>query len=608
MTTTDRRTGAALDLLAACNPLPIAVAERLVDPEVLDALERDGVVEVSPRSHGSAGLVSVREPSALPALGTVRRRTLARTVADAIEPQDAHEVTPDVATVLGDALSEADRYVEHVVTRAVRASLVRGDIDRAVELASFGLRHDPGHTELRHLLAMAHEAVGRHGAAAVLGVDDEHDAAWLGRWSSNRFLSTGVAPSLRDASAVDDRHNELLANETWIHAIDGDVDATAAAVGKVLDDPRSSAQAVVWVCVAGAVPAALDGRRVVAHRLIDQARAIHAHDPSALTPFAEFQIELAAFLAEVRLGEFAGLQDLVDRQTAPEVPELVAATWACFGGNLDRETGRFESGIARFERGLATFEHDPFGFVTWARSELETCRAMARPGEGAAGLALADSGEGFGLYTSCLQRNAAWIDAARGDVAGAVRRTERAIEIAAGRRQNAHMLLGLVDLARFGQPRRAAGMLADLTDVESDLIRTGATAVLALASDQPGELADAATAARRLHLEPLASELSLRALERAARTVSAAARAKLEIVLDVAHAATPILRSQAAVEPVLTAREREVARLAATSLSSRAIGEQLEVTTRTVDNLLGRVYAKADLSGRAELAALTLTG
>lgn len=604
MTGVDRDTGEALELLAACQPLPIAVAERIVHPDVLAELERNGVLSVTPRSNGLTGLVTVSADAGMPSVGAVRRRALARQVAEAIEPHDADAVAPDVAVVLGEALAEADRFVEHVVTRAVRASLVRADIDSAIALATFGLRHDPGHAELRHLLAMAHEAVGRHGAAAVVGGDDEHDAAWLGRWSSNRFLSTGVAPSLRGTGDVDDRHNELLANETWIHAIDGDVDATAASVGKVLDDPRSSAQAIVWVCVAGAVPAALDGRPVVAHRLIEQARAIHAHDPSTLSPFAGFQIELAAFLAAVRLGELGGLQDLVDRHTTPDVPDLVAATWACFGGNLDRETGQFDSGIARFERGLATFEHDPFGFVTWARSELETCRAMVRPGDGTAGLALADSGEGFGLYSSCLHRNAAWIDAARGTLSDAVRRTERAIEIAAGRRQNAHMLLALVDLARFGQPRRAAGMLADLTDIESDLIRTGAIGVLALAGDQPDELAEAAIAARRLHLEPFASELALRALERAARTGSTAARAKLEIVLDVTTAATPILRSQAAVEPVLTAREREVARLAATSLSSRAIGEQLEVSTRTVDNLLGRVYAKTGLGGRAELATL----
>ena len=53
--------------------------------------------------------------------------------------------------------------------------------------------------------------------------------------------------------------------------------------------------------------------------------------------------------------------------------------------------------------------------------------------------------------------------------------------------------------------------------------------------------------------------------------------------------------------PDLTGRDREVADLAASGLSSRAIGERLGITTRTVDNLLGRVYVKLGVSGHAEL-------
>ena len=52
----------------------------------------------------------------------------------------------------------------------------------------------------------------------------------------------------------------------------------------------------------------------------------------------------------------------------------------------------------------------------------------------------------------------------------------------------------------------------------------------------------------------------------------------------------------------LTQREREVADLAAANLASREIAERLGITTRTVDNLLGRVYAKLGVSGRQELA------
>ena len=57
------------------------------------------------------------------------------------------------------------------------------------------------------------------------------------------------------------------------------------------------------------------------------------------------------------------------------------------------------------------------------------------------------------------------------------------------------------------------------------------------------------------------------------------------------------------VEP-LTERERLVARLAAEGLASRQIAERLTISVRTVDNLLGRVYRKLEITGRNELALL----
>jgi len=53
----------------------------------------------------------------------------------------------------------------------------------------------------------------------------------------------------------------------------------------------------------------------------------------------------------------------------------------------------------------------------------------------------------------------------------------------------------------------------------------------------------------------------------------------------------------------LTGREREVARLAATGLSSRDIAAELSVSPRTVDTHLSRIYRKLDLSSRTALAS-----
>jgi DNA-binding CsgD family transcriptional regulator len=48
--------------------------------------------------------------------------------------------------------------------------------------------------------------------------------------------------------------------------------------------------------------------------------------------------------------------------------------------------------------------------------------------------------------------------------------------------------------------------------------------------------------------------------------------------------------------------------LAAQGLTSKAIGERLFVTSRTVDNHLARIYGKTGITGRTELANVLSTG
>jgi DNA-binding CsgD family transcriptional regulator len=58
----------------------------------------------------------------------------------------------------------------------------------------------------------------------------------------------------------------------------------------------------------------------------------------------------------------------------------------------------------------------------------------------------------------------------------------------------------------------------------------------------------------------------------------------------------------------LSGRERGVAMLAATGMSSRAIALRLCISERTVENHLQRVYAKLAVHRRAELIARIVSG
>jgi DNA-binding CsgD family transcriptional regulator len=87
---------------------------------------------------------------------------------------------------------------------------------------------------------------------------------------------------------------------------------------------------------------------------------------------------------------------------------------------------------------------------------------------------------------------------------------------------------------------------------------------------------------------------------RAASARAAAARAAAW--LEGCEGARPPTLRAGAVAEELTAREREVALLAAAGLSSREIADRLVLSVRTVDNHLQRAYRKLGVTRRQDLS------
>ncbi len=63
-----------------------------------------------------------------------------------------------------------------------------------------------------------------------------------------------------------------------------------------------------------------------------------------------------------------------------------------------------------------------------------------------------------------------------------------------------------------------------------------------------------------------------------------------------------VLATEDPAQETLARREREIATLAASGLSSKQIGERMVLSVRTVDNHLQRCYRKLGVAGREELA------
>lgn len=165
-----------------------------------------------------------------------------------------------------------------------------------------------------------------------------------------------------------------------------------------------------------------------------------------------------------------------------------------------------------------------------------------------------------------------------------------------------------MDAARFGRPPTAD--MSDVLNVVDGAFAPASLRFAAACAAHDGPALDAVAAAfAALDAHLFASEAgaeAARAHRRAGR--SAAAIASLErarSLLDEADpVCTPALRDLQSAGPALTAREREVALLAARGLADRSIADQLGVSVRTVETHLGRAYAKLGVEGRKALARL----
>ncbi|TME00090.1 MAG: hypothetical protein E6I76_01020, partial [Chloroflexi bacterium] len=154
----------------------------------------------------------------------------------------------------------------------------------------------------------------------------------------------------------------------------------------------------------------------------------------------------------------------------------------------------------------------------------------------------------------------------------------------------------------------ANGDPAAIDEAERTLARTGDVAgelVPALVRLTVGEAM--LTAGRRDRAAPLLREAEAVLASVGMRRHRARAARLLERI-GATPAAARRAQPAAGSENALSAREHEVAVLAGTGLSSRAIGLRLCISERTVENHLQRVYGKLSVHGRAELIARMANG
>jgi DNA-binding CsgD family transcriptional regulator len=212
----------------------------------------------------------------------------------------------------------------------------------------------------------------------------------------------------------------------------------------------------------------------------------------------------------------------------------------------------------------------------------------------------------MGVYSELDAVAGAWLLVARGDLAGACALLAEAADRV---RLTGNQLMEtwlLVDLARLGAAVQAADRLAEIASLsQGQLAPAAAGLACALGADDPGQLLASSHELAGLGADLYAVEAAsaaAAALHRDGRPRQAqsAARRAQQLAARCEGARTPLSGARAAAP--LTARQREVAMLAAAGTTSKDIAGRLQLSVRTAENHLQNAYARLGVTTRAELA------
>ncbi|MFF7242114.1 LuxR C-terminal-related transcriptional regulator [Streptomyces collinus] len=207
----------------------------------------------------------------------------------------------------------------------------------------------------------------------------------------------------------------------------------------------------------------------------------------------------------------------------------------------------------------------------------------------------------------------AWVLACEGRLADSREVLEQASKRARGRGNFASEGLLLTEMIRVNGAGQAVGRLAELcVSSEGELMqlrRVLAQATREKDGDALWESAEAlvAVSARLLAAEAYSTASTIFSRKGDQRRATAASRMADELVNETPGIHTPMLTVQKQTHSPLSAREMEVALMAARRTPSKEIAAHLCLSTRTVDNHLQRVYAKLGVASRSQLAERLLT-
>ena len=626
---------AVAEVLAVGEPLEDDLLEAAVPGPALRAAESAGLIEALPdRQRAKVRLAHPLYTELIRATtAPLRARAIRRDLADLLAATPCRRGA-DVLRLASWRMEAGGRPEPHLLVRAAhRANRAFFDHALAERLAEAAVRAGGG-LGARRAQAEAVAAAGRAADAEQLlagidldeAADDDRTKVTLVR-ANNLFWGLG---RMADAEAVAHEGETAVTTPGWrdelvvlrasiAFARGHAADALDVVTGVLARDPEHEGTALraLALAVAGwGFTGRADHATRVAEATLARVRAGGEERPvvsDRLLPILCLTFRFAGRLQEAEALATRGYHDALERRAAE-----LQATWALQLGETALARGNVAAALQWLREGAARLRERAAVFGVYSRAwclgslaeacalagELDTARTM---------LAEADAAAPAELFIPNRERGRGWLLAAGGELSQA-----RAVAMDAARTAAANgaafvEAVALHDAARLGVAGQVAGRLAELaTTVEGRFPPLYVAHAAALAAGDGQALDRCATAFADIGMAMHAAEAAAEAAAahrrsgRAASALSSAARSSSLL------ARTPALRTPALTLDTpgaqLTAREREVALLAARGLASKEIAARLVVSARTVDNHLHNAYAKLGVSSRTELARVLGVG
>ncbi|MEI7056328.1 LuxR C-terminal-related transcriptional regulator [Nocardioides sp. CCNWLW239] len=599
-----------VDLVALAEPVAVRTLAELTTAEDVEAAEERGLVRTDGRvarlTHPLYG--EVRRA----AMGTLRARRLRGQVARTLEAEP-DPIPRAVLTLDSDLPPEPALFL-----RAAEAATRMYDLPLAERLAraaaeTGGLAARVVHAAALSWLSRGEEAEAIH-VDIVDGAPDPGTLALVQLHRTGNLLFTLARPgearlALAAAEATGAAPAHAAAMSLVLDVADGDLAGVLARAPQLLRSELPDDLARILVATSASAAAAVTGE----HDLLDEAAVVGGltadRVPTVIPGFglADFQV-----LGHRLAGTPGRGVDLARRMRDSSADLLGPARLMglVVAGHAALAEGRIRDALLPLQEAWAGLEGSGHEFGFRCRTLLATAWAQAgRPAEAAPFLAGIAAGHhpAYRLYLPDDLLALAWGAAADGATTEAVGRAAEAAEVARESGSPAYEVLAWQTAVQLGGATAAAARSL------SSLAGLGPRAEVALAHARAFADEDGAALLRAAHswvrlgdlvaagdAAAQAAEVHRRAGQPGSALNAATTAAKLA---ERSGARTPALAIAARPLP-LTAREREIAALAARGMSNKDIAARLTLSVRTVEGHLYRAGHKLGVSERAALTDL----